>query len=189
MLPRKAEKRHSLPHLVNFWVLNLTKNWNSLKKFPWGRIIQTIIFHSAAFPADHLQISCLLVCNTECHCFFRQKKPPGSPKIVESANEKRRKADDKLAVIFLVIISSFIFCHFPRVAMDVHEIITLVDSNICAENNMPNTFPSWTFVIIFISNFCLVINATLNMYIYCLMSENFRLEVFEVLQGLKCWLK
>ena len=111
-----------------------------------------------------------------------------SPKA-DNANESRRKAEDKLAIIFLGIILGFIFCHLPRVAMDVHEISSLVDSNFCSEHKMPNVFPAWTFVVIYVSNFCLVINATLNMCIYCFMSPQFREEVILVFRKLKCCMK
>ena len=102
-----------------------------------------------------------------------------------TANENRRKAEDKLAIIFLVIILGFIFCHFPRVAIDVHEIATLEHFNLCAKHNL-TSFPAWTIVTIYISNFCLAINASLNMCIYCFMSTPFREEVFAVLRKLKC---
>ena len=117
---------------------------------------------------------------------FSKKNPETPAKTHETINEKRRNAEDKLAIIFLVIISSFMFCHSPRVAMDVHEIVTLADSNFCAEHKMPNTFPAWSLIMIFVSNFCLVINAMMNMYIYCFMSESFRQEIFEVLPKLRC---
>ena len=102
-----------------------------------------------------------------------------------AANENRRKAEDKLAIIFLVIILGFIFCHFPRVAIDVHEIATLEHFNLCAKHKL-TSFPAWTIVTIYISNFCLAINASLNMCIYCFMSTPFREEVFNVLRKLKC---
>ena len=78
--------------------------------------------------------------------------------------------------IFEAIILCFIFCHFPRVALDVHEISTLAHSNFCAKHKMPNTFPAWSFIAIYVSHFCLVINATLNMIIYCFMCLKFREE-------------
>ena len=107
----------------------------------------------------------------------------------KSINEERRKSEDKLAVIFLVKILSFIFCHLPRVALDFHEIFTLEHSNFCAEHKMPNTFPAWSFVAIYVSHLCLVINATLNMCIYCFMSEAFRDEVCIIFKKIWCYSK
>ena len=105
------------------------------------------------------------------------------------SGETRRATEDRLAVIFLVIILAFIFCHLPRVAIDIHEIITINQTNFCKEaktqNSKANIFPAWSFVAIYISHFCLVINATLNMYIYCFMSPLFREEVWQVFQDFK----
>ena len=111
------------------------------------------------------------------HIFFRILNDQKSPsKIGNSYSENRRKDEDKLAVIFLVIILIFIFCHLPRVGIDIHEIYSLSHSNFCAKHHMPNTFPAWSLMAIYISHFCLVINAASNMFIYCLMSTKFREE-------------
>lgn len=102
----------------------------------------------------------------------------------KSSRETHRATEDRLAVIFLVMILAFIFCHLPRVGIDVHEIITIHQTNFCKEANM-NVFPAWTFVAVYISHFCLVVNATVNMYIYCFMSPLFRDEVWQVFQDFK----
>ena len=129
----------------------------------------------------------LAMMNTKLHESSCRKTNHECPKTDDT--ETRRKDEDKMAIIFLVIISSFMFCHLPRVAMDVHEIATLADSTFCAEHKMRNPFPAWSFIIIYISNFCLVINATMNMFIYCFMSVSFRQEVCEVLENFKCRFK
>ena len=105
-----------------------------------------------------------------------EAKSPTPSRIGNSYSENRRKDEDKLAVIFLVIILIFVFCHLPRVGIDIHEIYSLSHSNFCAEHNMPNTFPAWSLIAIYISHFCLVISAASNMFIYCLMSTKFREE-------------
>ena len=100
------------------------------------------------------------------------------------ANEVRRRAEDKLAIIFLVIILGFILCHLPRVGIDVHEILTLSHSNRCSAAQLPS-FPAWTFIAVYVSHFSLVINATMNMYIYCFMSPPFRVELLGILNKLR----
>ena len=110
---------------------------------------------------------------------------PTTAMMEPTKRETRRAAEDKLAVIFLVIILAFIFCHLPRVAMDVHEILTLKHANMCREAKMPNSFPPWAFVAVYVSHFCLVINATLNMFIYCFMSPLFRAELKQSSQEVK----
>ena len=66
-----------------------------------------------------------------------------------------------------------------QVCIDVHEIFTLEHTHMCKEAGMP-PFTAWTFISVYISHFCLVANATLNMYIYCFMSPLFREEVWQV---------
>ena len=39
----------------------------------------------------------------------------------KSSSETRRATEDRLAVIFLVIILAFIFCHLPRVCNVLHN--------------------------------------------------------------------
>ena len=94
-------------------------------------------------------------------------------------------AEDKLAGIFLSIILGFVVCHVPRVALDIHEIATLSHYNMCREARVPHIFPAWSFVAINISHFCLAMNATMNMFIYCLMSTRFREELLKVLCQIK----
>lgn len=100
-------------------------------------------------------------------------------------SETRRAAEDKLAIIFLVIILGFVFCHMPRVAMDIHEILTLKHSNMCREANMRFTVPAWTIVAVYVSHFCLAVNATCNMFIYCFMSPLFRQELWLLIADVK----
>ena len=119
--------------------------------------------------------------------FFRiQKSLNATMMIIEpplQKGETRRAAEDKLAVIFLVIILAFIFCHLPRVAMDVHEILTLEHSNMCKEAKMRTILPPWAFVAIYVSHFSLAVNATMNMFIYCFMSPLFRAELVDSLRN------
>ena len=130
-------------------------------------------------------------------CYFSIKKAttpttsevrfqtPTDAASTATQKETRRATEDRLAVIFLVIILGFIFCHLPRVGIDVHEILTLEHSNMCKEAKMPNIFPAWSFVGVYVSHFCLAINATMNMLIYCFMSPMFREEVVQVLQSVR----
>ena len=76
-----------------------------------------------------------------------------------------------------------------QVGIDVHEIVTLEHTHMCKEAGM-TPFTAWTYISVYVSHFCLVANATLNMYIYCFMSTLFRDEVRQVLkQDLKGFCK
>jgi len=113
-----------------------------------------------------------------------KKAKKADPEPNRPSNEVRRRAEDKLAIIFLVIILGFILCHLPRVGIDVHEILTLSHSNMCSAANLPS-FPAWTFIGVYVSHFSLVLNATMNNVIYCFMSEHFRTELFNILTQMK----
>ena len=63
-----------------------------------------------------------------------------------SSNQSRRLNEDRHAIIFMGIVIAFVLCHCPRVALDLHEIFTLEQSNRCQQAKMPNTLPSWVFI-------------------------------------------
>ena len=96
--------------------------------------------------------------------------------MMSGHNQKHRRAEDRTAKIFLFITVIFITCHIPRLILDIHELINLEIANMCQKAKMRDIAPAWTFIMIYVSHFCLVINATMNMIIYCFMSVKFREE-------------
>ena len=83
-------------------------------------------------------------------------------------------------MIFMAIVVAFVICHSPRVGLDLHEIFTLKESNECLKAKTSNTVPYWVFIAGNISHCLLVLNATINAYIYGFMSAKFREEIKRV---------
>ena len=96
---------------------------------------------------------------------------------MKSTIRGRRKTEDRTAMIFLFITVIFISCHIPRIILDIRELINLDITNACLKAKMRDIVPAWTFILIYISHFCLVVNATLNMFVYGFMSTEFQKEV------------
>ena len=42
----------------------------------------------------------------------------------KSSNVKRRRAEDKMAMIFVAIVIGFLISNFPRIFLNFHEVIT-----------------------------------------------------------------
>ena len=42
----------------------------------------------------------------------------------KSSNAKRRRAEDKMAMIFVAIVIGFLISNFPRIFLNFHEVIT-----------------------------------------------------------------
>ena len=46
---------------------------------------------------------------------------------LQNINERRRRFEDNLAAIFMGFVLVFLVCHFPRLLLNIHELITLRD--------------------------------------------------------------
>ena len=90
-------------------------------------------------------------------------------------------------MIFVFITLVFIVSHIPRLILDCHELFNLHIANACQEALMKHIAPAWTSIMIYISHFCLVLNATLNMVIYGFMSGEFRKELKSFIDRIICW--
>ena len=104
-------------------------------------------------------------------------------------SRKQRRAEDRTAMIFIFITITFITCHIPRLILDIHELINLDNANMCQKAKMPDIAPVWTYILIYISHFCLVLNATFNMFIYGFMSPEFQKELKMVMNQFPCCCK
>ena len=101
--------------------------------------------------------------------------------------KRQGRAEDRTAMIFVCITLTFIISHIPRLILDSHELINLDIANACQNGRMKDIAPAWTFILIYISHFCLALNATLNMVIYGFMSGEFRKELKSFIDRIICW--
>ena len=123
------------------------------------------------------------LCSSEIHLFLflsstqkRQKK-----------KDIRRKNEDSLAVVFMIIIFIFLICHSPRIILDIHELMTIKQSEYCNEIN-EFYYSSWSVILLSVSHFLLVVNSSVNMIVYCLLGSRFRKEIRKMFDTFKCWI-
>ena len=97
------------------------------------------------------------------------------------------RSEDKTAMIFVFITLVFIISHIPRLILDCHELFNSHIANACQEASMKDIAPAWTFIMIYISHFCLALNATLNMVVYGFLSRDFQKELKSLRWKMCCW--
>jgi hypothetical protein len=64
------------------------------------------------------------------------------PPAALTNNEQRRKKEDNMAVIFMGFILVFLICHFPRLLLNIHELVTIQHAMACQTAGF-NAFPYW----------------------------------------------
>ena len=51
--------------------------------------------------------------------------------------QKRRKAEDQMAMIFVAIVTNFLVTNFPRILLNFHEVLVIENYMICSEAGLP----------------------------------------------------
>ena len=96
-------------------------------------------------------------------------------KAQRANNERRRRVEDNLAIVFMGFILVFLVSHLPRFMVDVHELLSLEHANRCREAGFQG-FPPWSLAAIYLCNVLLVLNSATNILVYCGLSSKFREE-------------
>nr|XP_040571530.1 FMRFamide receptor-like isoform X2 [Lepeophtheirus salmonis] len=104
-----------------------------------------------------------------------------------SANQQtRRKQEDNLAIVFMGIVLVFLVCHFPRLFLSMYECIVIREAFICQKKGL-HSFPVWLLLTSGFSHVLLVINSSVNMFLYIFLNESFRkhfVAMFQTPKGL-----
>ena len=80
----------------------------------------------------------------------------------------------------------FLVCHFPRLLLNIHELITIEEAMKCGERGH-HPFSVWSMVTISVSHFLLVLNSATNILVYCLLSSKFREECSKIFGSKSKW--
>ena len=111
-----------------------------------------------------------------------------------SVGRKRRNDIKKTKILFLVVLL-FVVCHSVRVAMNINECVTMSNLNIKnfkdyekAESKGCDVESIWTKYAKPLNQLLLIINATLNFFIYLLFDNGFKDEIKQV-AAIKCVLR
>ena len=66
---------------------------------------------------------------------------------VQNCNERRRIFEDNLAAVCMGFVLVFLVCHFPRLLLNIHELITIREAMKCGEKGH-HPFSVWSMVTI-----------------------------------------
>ena len=105
----------------------------------------------------------------------------------QKKKDMRRKNEDSLAVVFMIIIFIFLICHAPRIILDIHELMTIKQSEYCNDIGA-YSYSAWSVALLSVSHFLLVVNSSVNMIVYCLLGSRFRKEIRKMFDAFKCWI-
>ena len=94
---------------------------------------------------------------------------------------RRRKQENNLAVLMIVISLFFIVCHLPRNFLNIYE-ITVIQRNEKCKAAGNDTFSMWSLVTTQFSNLLVVFNSSTNMILYCIMNKNFRSDFLAIIK-------
>ena len=103
----------------------------------------------------------------------------------ESMQLRRRKQENNLAVLMLVISSVFIACHILRNVLNIYEITVNLTANYvrCQEAGR-NTFTKWSLILTSFSNLLLVFNSSTNMILYSILNKKFRAHFMLIIKNM-----
>ena len=105
-------------------------------------------------------------------------------------NENSRKFDkigntnDKNALMILIcLVTMFLICHMLRFMLIIHEFIFLdVISNCLFDSTISNFFPQWIYILMELSEFTIILNSSLNFFVYLLAGKKFRKELYKIIK-------
>lgn len=95
------------------------------------------------------------------------------PSSVVDRNAKRRRVEDRLAILFMGIVAVFFICNLPRIFLHMYETSVMEKARECSRLRQ-RSFPAWVWVMTSVSHLFLVINSSVNLLIYCLWNAQFR---------------
>jgi len=99
-------------------------------------------------------------------------------KTVRSRPANREANDEHLSVMLLVIVLVFLLCNSSRCILAFYEVFILECLRNCIdEGKMGHGYPVWNILLGNLNHILLVLNPTLNFFVYCLIGRRFRMAV------------
>nr|XP_040583812.1 FMRFamide receptor-like [Lepeophtheirus salmonis] len=94
-----------------------------------------------------------------------------------ASNSQKLVEENRAAIVLFFIVVMFLICSLPRVILNLYEVLKLnmlraVVSNKCY------TLPLWVDLLSSVSIALLVINSSINFFVYCFVNRTFRNEFF-----------
>ena len=85
----------------------------------------------------------------------------------------RKKKEDNLSMVLIMMIATFLFCNILRVLLNMHEIHVVEEMSLCRCSDLGG-FPVWVLILGFISPVLLALNSSINLLIFCVFGTKFR---------------
>ncbi len=95
-----------------------------------------------------------------------------------AAHAQQLNEDNRQALVLFSIVVIFLVSNVPRIALNIHEVFTIDDFKRDVENGC-FTLPFWVLLSGTASQLLMVVNSSINFFIYCLMSQLFREVLFQ----------
>ena len=89
---------------------------------------------------------------------------------------KNQRRDNAMATLFFIIIICFITCHVFKIILNFFEVYQILTGT------HSQKFPLWAFVLTRVNHFMLVLNSSVNFYIYSFRDAKFRNATMETLR-------
>lgn len=104
------------------------------------------------------------------------------------SNAKRRKVEDRLALLFMGIVALFLVCHFPRILLNFYEMVVIESAMECA-NQGKRAFDVWAMIMTSVSHFLLVFSSSINILFYSVFNAQFRTTAKRLLDQSGLWIR
>lgn len=112
-----------------------------------------------------------------CHVYtYRQIREDNA---AHNAISSKKRRDMAMAMLFSVIIACFLLCQSGKFVLNFYEMAAIF-----LGEKKEDPWPLWAFVLTRVSHFLLVVNSSVNFYIYCFRDAKFRCALMSVI-GMK----
>ena len=95
-----------------------------------------------------------------------------TPSSRPAHSSTKRKDEENLSMVFVAIVTIFLFCHSLKIALNLYDGIT---GKVGATR--------WNRIGGYFSNFLIVLNSAINMVVYCILNRKFRNYFLKAIEG------
>ena len=111
----------------------------------------------------------------------RRRRMTNRPSVTSAASAAQKAEETRQAIVLFVIVIMFVCCHALRILLNVNELLTLEVVRASIHNNCAS-FPFWAMISASVSQFLITVNSSVNFFIYCFMSRQFRKVLIGILK-------
>lgn len=117
----------------------------------------------------------LCIFNTRIYGALRRRRNVMGPNAT-AAHQQQLNEDNRQALVLFSIVIIFLISNVPRIALNLHEVFTIEQYKEDVSHGCIH-LPFWVLLSGTVSQLLMVVNSSINFFIYCVMSALFR-EVF-----------